>query len=80
MAVAPSVKKGDKLIPHTPFKDDNLVTVALRRDAIAHLKDALKKYDIRGFPTIKLFRKGQTFEYSGNRLAASFVDFVKSHM
>ena len=44
------------------------------------LKDALKKYDIRGFPTIKLFRKGQTFEYSGNRLAASFVDFVKSHM
>jgi len=35
-----------------------------------------KRFDIRGFPTIKLLRKGQVYDYQGERTQKALVDFA----
>ena len=35
------------------------------------------RFDIKGFPTIKFFRNGQTYDYRGARSVESFINFVK---
>jgi protein disulfide-isomerase A1 len=36
-----------------------------------------QRFQIQGFPTIKLFRNGQPTEYNGGRSAKDFVSFIK---
>jgi len=36
-----------------------------------------RQYDIKGFPTIKLFIKGKPLDYQGGRTADAMVDYVK---
>jgi protein disulfide-isomerase A1 len=45
-------------------------------DATAHEK-AAKKFDIKGFPTLKLFKSGSDSSYEGGRTAADIVSFMK---
>eukprot|EP00672_Neobodo_designis_P024107 CAMPEP_0174849414 /NCGR_PEP_ID=MMETSP1114-20130205/15654_1 /TAXON_ID=312471 /ORGANISM="Neobodo designis, Strain CCAP 1951/1" /LENGTH=455 /DNA_ID=CAMNT_0016083753 /DNA_START=39 /DNA_END=1406 /DNA_ORIENTATION=+ len=43
-------------------------------------KAAAQKYEIQGFPTIKVFRKGTlSGDYNGGRSAADFVKYVKGN-
>jgi protein disulfide-isomerase-like protein len=53
-----------------------LKVVALNGDKV---RDALKKHDIKGFPTLKIFVDGKATEYQGDRSVKSLVDFVKKH-
>lgn len=34
------------------------------------------RFDIKGFPTIKFFRQGKIYDYSGRRTKDAFVDYV----
>lgn len=38
-----------------------------------------KKFDIEGYPTIKLFKQGSQVEYNGDRSKDSFLEFVKNN-
>ena len=38
-----------------------------------------KKYDVEGYPTIKLFKQGSQVEYNGDRSKESFVEFVNNN-
>ncbi|CAE7675426.1 unnamed protein product [Symbiodinium microadriaticum] len=40
-------------------------------------RDLGNRFDIKGFPTIKFFRQGQTYDYKGGRSLEAFVNFVK---
>jgi len=43
-------------------------------------KEAGKTYEIRGFPTIKLFKDGEVVAYSGARTVEAFVKFVEDNV
>ncbi|KAH0788995.1 Thioredoxin family protein [Histomonas meleagridis] len=42
-------------------------------------KDICSKYGVDGFPTIKLFKEGETIDYSGSRTAESVVNFINDN-
>jgi protein disulfide-isomerase A6 len=59
------------------LKDKSDIVIA-KIDATEHTK-APAKFDVQGFPTIKIFRKGKKAEpeeYSGSRTKADFIQFV----
>ena len=35
-----------------------------------------QKYEVTGYPTIKMFRKGQVYEYAGGRERHSIVSYL----
>jgi len=42
--------------------------------------NAAESHDIRGYPTIKLFRKGKPTEYKGGRTAQNIVEFIEKYI
>ncbi|XP_007504590.1 protein disulfide-isomerase A4 isoform X2 [Monodelphis domestica] len=44
-------------------------------DAIAET-DLAKRFDVTGYPTLKIFRKGKAFDYSGPREKYGIVDYM----
>lgn len=47
-------------------------------DCTVHRKLS-ERFEIRGFPTMKFFKKGQvTTEYDGKRTAEAIVDYIKT--
>lgn len=42
----------------------------------AEYKDLGQKYEVRGFPTIKLFKSGTPLEYNGGRTAEAIVEYM----
>jgi len=48
-------------------------------DADAH-KSLAEKYDVSGYPTIKIFREGKVSDYEGPRDAKGIVKFVKKEV
>ncbi|XP_042327142.1 protein disulfide-isomerase A4 [Sceloporus undulatus] len=44
-------------------------------DAIAET-DLAKRFDVSGYPTLKIFRKGKSFEYNGPREKYGIVDYM----
>jgi thioredoxin-like negative regulator of GroEL len=40
-------------------------------------KDLCSAEEIRGYPTLKLFKNGQAFDYDGPRAAKGIVDYIK---
>uniref|UniRef100_A0A0P4W9K9 Protein disulfide-isomerase n=1 Tax=Scylla olivacea TaxID=85551 RepID=A0A0P4W9K9_SCYOL len=43
-------------------------------------KDLFKEYDIRGYPTLIVFRKGRQFEYKGRRDQEGIVEYMKDQV
>ncbi|KAJ3151380.1 protein disulfide-isomerase precursor [Irineochytrium annulatum] len=39
--------------------------------------DVCQKYDVRGYPTLKVFRKGKAAEFKGQRKADSIISYMK---
>lgn len=54
-------------------------TILAKVDADAH-KDLASRYDITGYPTIKIFKGGKASEYEGPREAKGIVKYVKSEL
>lgn len=44
-------------------------------DATEH-KDLGAKYEVKGFPTLKLFKAGSVMDYNGGRTADAIVDYM----
>jgi len=59
----------------TNFKDDENVVIA-KVDATQHV-GVSTKYAIRGYPTLKLFVKGNPVEYEGGRTADEITQWLK---
>ena len=64
----------------TAFKGESSVTIA-KIDADAH-RDIGGAFDVRGFPTIKFFKKGVSArdskgeDYAGGRTANDLIDYI----
>jgi protein disulfide-isomerase A1 len=64
---------------------ENAATLLKGKAVLAKLdatteSNAADKNDIRGYPTIKLFRKGKPTEYKGGRTSQNIVDFVEKYI
>lgn len=40
-------------------------------------QDLCQKYDVRGYPTLKVFRNGETSDYKGARKADGIVSYMQ---
>lgn len=40
-------------------------------------EDLCQKHDVRGYPTLKVFRKGEPTEYKGARKADGIVSYME---
>jgi len=56
--------------------EDNSEVKLAKVDATIHKKWA-EKFEVRGFPTLKFFKKGVPQEYSGGRTADSILEWVE---
>jgi len=54
------------------------VTLA-KVDATVHTKIA-EEYGVKGYPTLKVFRRGREFEYKGGRESSTIVSYMKEQM
>ncbi|KAK8805187.1 hypothetical protein WA538_001649 [Blastocystis sp. DL] len=59
------------------FQEEPNVVIA-ELDADAH-RDFAQKFDVHGFPTLKIFVKGQPKDYQGDRSLEDMVEFVNDN-
>lgn len=52
-------------------------TVPLAKVDCTENQDLCQKYDVRGYPTLKVFRKGETSEYKGSRKSDGIVSYMQ---
>lgn len=67
--LAPEYKKAAEAL-----KGENIILADV--DATVE-KDLASKYGVRGYPTLKLFKKGQATEYKGGRTEDTIVKYLK---
>ena len=60
----PDFKKASKSLNGQMYKNNKLNFVMVDCDKY---KDLSKKYDVSGFPTVKIFSNGSSVEYNGDR-------------
>lgn len=61
-------------IAATELKKDN---IKIAKVDCTENQDICQKHDVRGYPTLKVFRKGDTSEYKGARKADGIVSYMK---
>ncbi|KAI8982052.1 thioredoxin-like protein [Mycotypha africana] len=52
-------------------------TLPLAKVDCTENQDVCSKYGVRGYPTLKVFRKGETSDYKGSRKADGIVSYMK---
>jgi len=63
-----SVSFSDDLLGNKPLK--------LAKVDATEAAELAQKYDVTGYPTIKMFRKGSVFDYNGGRERHSIVSYL----
>ena len=63
-----SVSFSDDLLENKPLK--------LAKVDATEAAELAQKYDVTGYPTIKMFRKGSVFDYNGGRERHSIVSYL----
>ncbi|XP_071957938.1 protein disulfide-isomerase A4-like [Antedon mediterranea] len=67
----PEYKKAAKTL-----KENDPPVALAKLDATAHA-DAAGRYDVSGYPTLKIFRNGKAYDYKGPREEAGIVSYMK---
>jgi len=61
------------------MKGKNIVVKDVKCD-ISENEPICAKYDIEGFPTVKLIKNNKAYEYNGRRTVADLTSFASKHM
>lgn len=61
------------------MKGKNIVVKDVKCD-ISENEPICAKYDIEGFPTVKLIKNNKAYEYNGRRTVADLISFASKHM